>query len=100
VPFERRGKDADRKHAIAAGTGDEHVGSGRRNELNIAVHDRRHRDRAAGGQDMLEIDAFFFEVAFALSDPNRREVQTGGGSGESYFNGRFGLGPKRHRRAR
>ena len=60
-------------------------------------HDCRHSDRAAGGQDMLEIDAFFVEVALALGNPDGREVEARGGSCESYLNRRFCLCPKRRR---
>jgi hypothetical protein len=66
-----------------------------RNKLNVAVHDRRHRNRAAGGQDMLEIDAFFFEITFTLGDPDGREVQTGGGGRQSYFDRQLRLGVDR-----
>jgi len=64
--------------------------------LNIAVHDRGHGDRSAGGQDMFEIDAFFFEVAFALRKSDRREVQTGGRRRQSNFDERLCL--SHHRR--
>jgi hypothetical protein len=51
------------------------------------------------GQDMFEVDALFFEVALALGDPDRREVEAGGGSRQSYFKGRVCLCQKGRLRA-
>ena len=87
MPFQRSRKDPNREDAVASGPGDEHVGSRVGNELHVAIRNCRDCDGAPRRQDVLEFDSRVFEVAFALRDPDRREVQAGGRGRQPDFDG-------------
>jgi hypothetical protein len=91
MKLQRRRENTERHQTIAPGPGNENVGCRRRDKLNIAVRQSGHRHGSARGQDMFEIDGFFFEVTFTLGDPDRREVQARRRSRQSDFSGRFRL---------